>query len=146
MASAPTRMVIPSEAENASEVQRTILEQVERLGYPQRARFALRLALEEALNNAIQHGNAGDPTKQVRIEYTVEHDRTVITVCDDGPGFRPETLPDPTCEENLQRPGGRGVMLIKAYMTSVSFNKRGNCITFVKQRDCPLPRPEQMGG
>ena len=143
MASAPTKLVIPSQPERAGEVQRAILEQVDQFAYPQRARFALHLALEEALNNAIHHGNGGDPAKQVRIAYSVEHDRTTVTVCDEGPGFTPETLPDPTCEQNLQRPGGRGVMLIKAYMSEVSFNECGNCISFVKHRDCPRPCTEQ---
>lgn len=141
MASAPTKMVIPSQSDHANEVQRTILEQVGRMDYPERAQFALRLALEEALNNAINHGNRCDPRKRVRIAFRVDPERTSVTVCDEGPGFAPETLPDPTCEENLDRPGGRGVMLIRAYMSEVSFNKRGNCITFVKYRDCPLPRP-----
>ena len=133
------RIVIPSTIPDAAQVQRTIAKAVEQQGYSEHARFAIRLALEEALSNAVRHGNAGDETKQVIIEYTVDDQACTITVEDEGHGFHPEGLPDPTSRENLERPCGRGVMLMRAYMTQVSFNDAGNRVFMQKRKDCPLP-------
>ncbi|MFA7238304.1 MAG: ATP-binding protein, partial [Phycisphaeraceae bacterium] len=58
---------------------------------------------------------------------------------DEGPGFTPEGVPDPTRGENLERPSGRGVMLMKAYMTKVSFSPSGNRVTMIKRKSCHLP-------
>lgn len=128
-------MVIASELTQVPRVQRAILDEVERHGYGPDAVFAVRLALEEALSNAIRHGNANDCTKQVTIDYAVTDDEVRISVADEGPGFDPASLPDPRAEENLERPHGRGVMLMQAYMTEVFYNKKGNCVTMIRTRD-----------
>ena len=133
--SATTRVVIPSRLPEAPPVIEAILEQVRQHQYPEQAVFGVRLALDEALSNAINHGNGGDPAKQVTVEYSVTDQQLHITICDEGGGFEPEGLPDPTLDENLTRPCGRGVMLMRAYMSDVQFNKAGNCVTLVKRRD-----------
>ena len=134
------RTAIPSQLDRVPEVVETIVAEVEKVGgYPDRSVFAIRLSIDEAVTNAIRHGNGQDPHKQVVIEYEVGADRVTVRVCDEGPGFAPDELPDPTAEENLIRTHGRGVMLMNAYMTEVSFNDRGNCVTLVKTRDCPKP-------
>ena len=133
------RLVIPSSLNEAVKVQQAILAEAEKSGYSDSARFAIRLALDEALSNAINHGNAGDEKKRVTVEYDITEEKACISVGDEGPGFRPEKLPDPTADENLERPHGRGVMLMKAYMTGVCFNKRGNVVTLTKDRCCKLP-------
>jgi serine/threonine-protein kinase RsbW len=115
------------------------MKEVEAMSYPDAARFAIQLALDEALANAIRHGNGNDPSKTVHIEYSVDKDVFEISICDEGPGFNPQNVPDPTRDENLERPCGRGVMLIKAYMTEVHYNRKGNCLKMSKRRDCPLP-------
>ena len=113
-------------------VQRELLEQARQRGYSEETAFAIRLAFEEATNNAIRHGNGLDPGKGVRIEYEVTARRATISVADEGTGFNPAALPDPTCDENLEKPGGRGVMLMRAYMDKVTFNRRGNRVCMVK--------------
>jgi serine/threonine-protein kinase RsbW len=133
------KLVIPSKLDQVMPVQDAILKQVEELGYPQQAVFAIRLALDEALANAVKHGNQLDPDKSVHITYEVTAEKVTIEICDEGPGFAPDDLPDPTDEANLSRPHGRGVMLMRAYMTEVTFNASGNCVRLVKTRDCPLP-------
>ncbi|MBI1336746.1 MAG: ATP-binding protein [Phycisphaera sp.] len=133
------RVVIPSTLEEACRVQELILEEVEKLDYNDNARFAIRLALDEALANAIHHGNRDDANKKVTVRYSATPQEVRITVCDEGPGFVPDTVPDPTSEENLIKPHGRGVMLIKAYMTRVEYSDRGRCITMTKARNCTLP-------
>ena len=134
-----TKLVIPSITSEAIKVLERIIAEVHHLGYSSHSLFAIRLALDESLSNAIRHGNRNDPTKKLEIEFDSSPDRVLIRICDDGNGFKPEALPDPTLEENLEMTSGRGVMLIKAYMTQVEFNERGNCVTMIKRRDCKLP-------
>lgn len=104
-----------------------VLEHAQQEGFGSSAVFAIRLAIEEAITNAFEHGHEGlasDTT--VRVEYAVSEREIEIAIEDQGPGFVPEQLPDPTLLENLSKPSGRGVMLMKAYMTDVVFNQKGN--------------------
>lgn len=130
---------IPSTLTDAVEVLKQIVSAVEAAAFRRECVFAIRLALDEALANAVKHGNDGDPTKTVSVEMDVNAERAIISVQDEGIGFVPCDLPDPTADENLSRPCGRGVMLMKAYMTDVEFNKRGNRVTLTKHYDCKLP-------
>jgi len=104
------------------------------LGYPHEDCFALRLALEEAVVNGFKHGNGGDPAKRVRVEYCVGRDEVLVQVEDEGPGFDPGRVADPCRPENLGREGGRGVLLIRAFMTWARYSARGNSVTFCKRR------------
>lgn len=133
------QLVIESNLAEVTTVQNEIIPQVEQANFTNEAVFAIRLALDEAVSNAIRHGNAGDPSKTVTVKYSVEPKRVTITVCDQGGGFCPDELPDPTKAENICEPHGRGVMLIRAYMTEVTFNKSGNCVTMVKTAQCRKP-------
>lgn len=140
MGPSPTkRMVFPSNLNESAKALQCVLEDVRTHGFANDAAFAIRLALDEALSNAIRHGNHGDPDKHVTIEYRFTDQAFLASVADEGIGFTPDAIPDPTKQENLERPCGRGVMLMKAYMSEVSFNARGNRVTLVKKRDCPLP-------
>lgn len=125
---------IENDTTKALAIQAEILERLESLAYSQRDIFCLRLALEEALVNAIKHGNQMDPEKQVHIRCRINGEVVRVTVEDEGAGFDPETLPDPTADENLNLPSGRGVMLIKSFMDEVHFNEIGNSITIVKYK------------
>jgi serine/threonine-protein kinase RsbW len=91
--------------------------------------FCIRLALEEALVNAIKHGNQLDRSKKVRISFRVAADRFECRISDEGPGFDPRDIPDPTDIENLERPCGRGLMLMRHYMNEVVYNDRGNTVS-----------------
>jgi serine/threonine-protein kinase RsbW len=111
-------------------------------GYPEKDRFGMRLALEEALVNAIKHGNQSDPTKRVRVGYQVTAEGVLVEVEDEGAGFDARQVPDPCAPENLERPGGRGLLLMRSYMTWVRFNPCGNCVTLYERRsDSPGDRP-----
>lgn len=112
-----------------------ILRHARQQGYDQDVCFAIRLALEEALINAIRHGNHCDPAKKINISAYVGADKTDITIADEGEGFNPDRVPDPTSDENLEKPGGRGIMLMKAYMDQVTFNRRGNEVRIIKLRE-----------
>lgn len=111
-----------------------IVEMLEALDYPIADVMGVRLALEEVLMNAIKHGNKMDPAKVVRIQYSVTEEVVAVEVEDQGEGFKPEDVPDPTLPENLERPGGRGVFLIQQFMSSVEFNPRGNLVRMKKVR------------
>jgi serine/threonine-protein kinase RsbW len=103
-------------------------------GYPEGDVFAVRVALSEAISNAVRHGNRGDPAKAVRIRYHVTPRRVLAEVEDEGPGFDPGQVPDPRASENWERAGGRGLLLIRQYLTWVRHNGRGNCVTLCKRR------------
>ncbi|MFI4882588.1 MAG: ATP-binding protein [Phycisphaerales bacterium JB064] len=104
-------------------------------GYPKASTFAVRLALEEAMTNAFRHGLKDMPEgTPIVIEYGIHSDRVAIAVEDPGPGFDPESVPDPTAEENLTRPGGRGLLLIRSYMTHADFKNRGRRLEMVYER------------
>ena len=111
-----------------------ILAELRRLGWQGRDLFGVELALEESLSNAIRHGNRLDESKQVTLECKASQNRFWLRVCDEGPGFQPQLVPDCTSDENLECPGGRGLALIKAYMTHVEYNECGNCVTMEKTR------------
>lgn len=121
-----------SDFDAARVVQGEILGETDRCRYAEDTAFAIRLALEEAIANALRHGNRMDPEKTVRIEFVISPRQATITITDEGPGFNPDAVPDPTCDENLEKPCGRGIMLMRAYMDKVTFNRRGNRVSLVK--------------
>jgi serine/threonine-protein kinase RsbW len=102
--------------------------------FPQKDVFGVRLALEEALINAIKHGHRYDETKVAHFRYEVTHDRITAEIEDQGPGFDPTAVPDPLDDANLDKASGRGLLLMRAYMTSVHFNVRGNRVMLCKMR------------
>ena len=116
----------------ARDVENEILAACEKHHFGDGDLFALKLALEEALVNAVKHGNKMDPAKQVRVHYRVCDQRADITIEDQGEGFNPAELPDPTADENIDRCCGRGILLMRAYMSSVVFNPQGNKVTLTR--------------
>lgn len=128
-------VIIPSVTSAGEAIQERILKALNDLEYSPRDVFSVRLALEEALVNAIKHGNAMDPDKNVRITCEVSVEQVRIEIEDEGPGFVPSEVEDPTEDENLDRPGGRGIMLMRAFMSVISYNDAGNRVTLVKVRE-----------
>ena len=123
---------IPSCFVEAKRVEDQIVTLAQSCGYDGESIFALRLSLEEALANAIRHGNVQNLDKQVRVRYHVDRERIDVYIADEGTGFDPNTVPDPTLQENLERPTGRGIMLMRAYMNLVEYNEAGNVVHLVK--------------
>ncbi|MEM9295158.1 MAG: ATP-binding protein [Planctomycetota bacterium] len=126
------RVVIPSRMTDVPGVLVAVAQSLEDAGFPPDDRFAVRLALDEAITNAVKHGNGQDSGKTVTVEWSVAGGTLDISVEDQGPGFDPADVPDPTLDENLSRPSGRGVMLIQAYMDKVEFNDRGNRVRMTR--------------
>ena len=123
---------IPSEAEAGQKAGQRIIELLERLDFPVKDVWGVRLALEEALANAIKHGNRMDAQKSVRIACQVSLEKVRIEIEDEGSGFDWNHLPDPTDLENLEKPCGRGVMLMRAFLNVVEYNEQGNKVILEK--------------
>jgi len=128
------QLVIPSDLSAARQLQGEIEEALHAVHYNEQEIFAIKMAVEEALVNAIKHGNQMDPGKIVSVCYKVESERFEVSITDQGPGFDPSDVPDPTAPENLERPCGRGLLLMRYYMTDVTFADRGSTIAMFKVR------------
>lgn len=126
--------VIPSLVAEAHRVQQEILQLLRDKAFSDRDIFAVKLAVEEAVVNAIRHGNQLDPQKKIRIAYQVTEDAFLIRICDEGCGFDPDAVPDPTHEANLEKPSGRGLLLMRYYMTEVHFLDGGTTVVMCKRR------------
>lgn len=117
---------------SAKTIEDQIIAEVETNGYDEDSIFALRLSLEEALANAIRHGNQGNSHKSIHIAYHITKEFVEIDIADEGDGFSPNRVPDPTSADKLEIPSGRGILLMRAYMDIVEFNDKGNGVHLVK--------------
>lgn len=111
-----------------------VIDAIESHGYEQAQSFSIRLALEEALSNAWQHGHRGRETPTIDVQWRIDPNLIEIDVRDQGAGFDPDTVPDPTAQENIEIPSGRGIALMRAFMTEVRFLGNGNHVRMRYQR------------
>ena len=125
-------IIVPNDLTAAKKPEQIILEEVKLQGYGENAAFAVKLALEEALTNAFRHGNKCDPNKKITVRYLVTEERIEIEIYDEGDGFEPGSVPDPTLPENIDRPHGRGIMLMRSYLDKVEYHGDGNAVRLVK--------------
>ncbi len=132
-------LVVKNNLVAAKQPERVILKEIQGCGYTEDALFAIKLALEEAMTNAVRHGNRNDDQKQITVRYAVSPRRALIIIVDEGPGFDVSHVPDPTQPEFLERPFGRGIMLMRAYMSRVAYNAAGNEVRMVKENDAWTP-------
>ena len=137
-------MVVKSKLSAGEGVCQGIMSMLRESGFGKEDLFAVHLAVEEAFINAVRHGNKMDPGKEVRIECSVGPDKLEISVSDEGNGFDPESVPDPRCGENLYKPDGRGLLLMRSYMDRVEHSEQGNTVHMVRYRERP-PVTEDMG-
>jgi len=126
---------LPSERGASRLVTDDLLEQLGAYGWSAEEVFAIHLAAEEAIVNAIVHGNKLDPAKQVAVACAVSSQRVRIEVADEGEGFDPCAIPDCTAEDRLDTPSGRGVMLMRSFMTRIEYNPKGNAVLLEKVRE-----------
>jgi serine/threonine-protein kinase RsbW len=107
-----------------------------------RLRLNFRVGLTEALSNAMMYGNGHDPMKRVRVEVSLAGGELKARITDQGTGFDPSSVPDPTSPENLLKAGGRGLFLMRQLLDEVSFNDRGNEVTLVLRLETGTPALE----
>jgi serine/threonine-protein kinase RsbW len=86
------------------------------------------VAITEAVNNAIYHGNKGNPDKQVKISYLLDNDKIAFYIADEGSGFDYFNIPDPTAPENIDKPNGRGIFLMKQLADQLIFSDNGKTV------------------
>lgn len=125
-------VIVPNNLAAARQTEEEILREAELCGYCENTAFALKLAMEEAVTNAFRHGNKCDPHKRIILRYEVTPKRIDIEIQDEGAGFDPDAIPDPTQPEYIDRPHGRGIMLMRAYIDRVEYNQRGNAVRLIK--------------
>ena len=128
---------LPSERGSNRKVTDELLEQLGVHGWSPSDIFAIHLAAEEAIVNAIVHGNKLDAQKKVHVECLVSDEVARIEVVDEGNGFNPAGIPDCTQEERLEASSGRGVMLMRSFMTRIVYNAKGNGVVLEKRRSAP---------
>ena len=131
--------VVESTSSAISSLRDTVLSSLKDHNFGEGDIFAVHLALEEAFINAVRHGNKMDPAKGVKIDYLVEADKITVSVTDEGNGFDPGAVPDPRYGENLYKPEGRGLFLMRSYMDEIEFDERGNsvCMVIYKEKASP---------
>lgn len=125
---------IPSQPQAGTDLLEELIRQLEERNWLAHDVFGIRLAAEEALVNAIRHGNQSDEEKQVHVSLRINEDRIRLEIRDEGPGFDPGNVPDPTEDDNLEIPSGRGIMLMRSFMSMVEYNESGNCVIMEKVR------------
>ena len=133
-------LVIASRFENIEIAERTLLDLCRRAGCNGDEEYWLVSALREALANAVRHGNGQDPNQDVRVFFTIESATVTIRVEDEGEGFEPADIPDPTAPENLLRPSGRGIFYMRQFMNRVEFGPTptgGTAVVMARVLDQP---------
>ena len=131
------RRTIPSDCDTAHDLIDEIVERLEHEGWGMRPQFQIRMAAEEAITNAIEHGNKRDPQKTVDIDCRVSAEEFWLDVTDEGCGFCRERVADCTDADRLELPRGRGVLLIESFMSSTRYLGCGNRIQMRRLRDDP---------
>lgn len=125
---------IPSDTRVGNEIVIHIVDNMQRIGWSESELFGVHMALEEAIMNAIKHGNNGEADKEVHVLVEATDSSFMLRVTDEGEGFDPESVPDCTLEENLELGSGRGLMLMNHYMDVVQYNEAGNSLEIRKAR------------
>jgi serine/threonine-protein kinase RsbW len=125
------KIKIESEVGNLRIVENAIDEATTVIGISQDNYGKILVCAMEAVNNAILHGNKSNPEKKVDIEIGYRSEELLITVTDEGPGFRPENVPDPTTPENIEEISGRGIYLMSHLADKIEFNKKGNSVKMI---------------
>lgn len=122
------KIVLESKAENIAKVEKLIDDVCEECKVNEDYYGNILIAITEAVNNAIIHGNNRDPEKTFCVSCDITDSNMVFTIEDQGQGFDFDNLPDPTEPENLEKPNGRGVFLMKNLADEVNFEENGRIV------------------
>ena len=132
-----TELTLPSRIDTVATAAAAVAEFLSRSGISEDAAFGIDMAVREAVTNAVLHGNQQDENKFVDISLKSLPDAVEISVHDQGPGFNPEEIPDPTAEENILKTSGRGIFFMRTFMDEVEWLIRregGTTVRMLKRR------------
>ncbi|MFC2075587.1 ATP-binding protein [candidate division KSB1 bacterium] len=115
-------MYLPSNIELLPVVEGVTESITERLGFDEQGRDGISISVIEAASNAIIHGNKHDLDKEIVVSFHWDDDSFTVKIKDSGQGFDPDKIPDPLAEENILRENGRGIFLIRSFMSDVKFH------------------------
>lgn len=132
-------LVLPNDRHAIEACIGQVIRLMEAMDYPPTSAFAVRLAMEEAIVNGFKHGNRDAPDSTVRVEWESTPQAITVSVEDSGPGYAPDAVPDPTEPDRLEIPSGRGLMLMRAYMSKIWHNERGNRVSMIYERPEDAP-------
>lgn len=128
---------MPSRIDTVATAAAAVAEFVSRSGITEDAAFGIDMAVREAVTNAVVHGNRQDENKTVEVTLKSSPDAVEISVHDQGAGFNPEAVPDPTVEENILKASGRGIFFMRSFMDEVDWLIRpggGTTVRMLKRR------------
>ncbi len=126
---------IPSNTSSICSLTEEVIHWLVIIGWPEEVFFGIQLSLEEALINAFKHGNKFSPEKKVLFRCGISNDIVRFEITDEGDGFDPNLVSDPTIGDHLSKPNGRGVHLMRSFMNRVEYNSRGNSVFMEKYKD-----------
>ena len=129
-----TQHTIPSDVSVGNELISELLEAMLQRGWTATDQFHVHLAYQEAMTNAVVHGNRRSLDKTVDVEMGCDDQQVWIRITDQGAGFDADAVPDPRREDLREIPGGRGLLLMSEVMSEVRYNASGNQITLTKHR------------
>jgi serine/threonine-protein kinase RsbW len=132
-----TELSLPSRIDTVATAAAAVAEFLGRLGISDEAAFGIDMAVREAVTNAVLHGNRQDEEKVVDINLKSSPEAVEISVHDQGPGFNPEEVPDPTTQENILKTSGRGIFFMRTFMDEVDWLIRpggGTTVRMIKRR------------
>lgn len=129
---------IPSQLKFIKGIAHNIIADAKLMGYDEaELRDKIPVTVDEAVTNAIKHGNKFQEDKKVYIDIHIDVERIKIVVADEGPGFNVKAVPDPTDPANFLKPSGRGILFMSIGMDEVRFNEKGNILTLIKYKNSP---------
>ncbi len=137
--SAVRQLQIASQMESITQVEGLINELCEEFGVEETHYGEILIAMTEAVNNAVVHGNKLDTEKMVDIEVRTEGQTMEFRISDQGPGFDFDNIPDPTAPENLEKPNGRGVFLMRQLADTCEFEELGRVAILRFEQALPQP-------
>ena len=137
MTAETTELSLPSRIDTVAKAAAAVAEFLSRSGISEDTAFGIDMAVREAVTNAVLHGNRQDENKTVDIVLKSSPDAVEISVHDQGPGFNPEDVPDPTANENILKTSGRGIFFMRTFMDEVDWLIRpegGTTVRMLKRR------------
>ena len=129
-----TQLVLPSHIEAVADAAAAVTDFIRNFGVSEEAAFGIEMALREAVTNAMVHGNHEDESKSVEVVFNCHDNELEVEVRDQGEGFDPARVPDPTNAENLLKTSGRGIFLMRTFMDEIEWLNRPDGGTTVRMR------------